>query len=80
MSLGGDVIVLWLAKPEPDTCAWTRATPRNLLFARCALAMMAGAIPAALARGPVVAIVDDDRLAHRALALGVDEVLRIDRA
>jgi signal transduction histidine kinase len=34
------------------------------------------AVPAALARGPVIAIVGNDRDAHRALALGVDEVLR----
>jgi signal transduction histidine kinase len=80
MSLGPDVIVLWLAGPEPGACDWTSAAPRHLLFTRCAPAMMAGAIPAAVARGPVVAIVDDDRLAHQALALGVDEVLRVDLA
>ena len=80
MGLGGDVIVLWLAKPEPETCPWTARTPPNLLFTRSSSSTMAGAIPAAIARGPVVAIVDTDRLAHHALALGVDEVLRVDNA
>jgi signal transduction histidine kinase len=38
------------------------------------------AVPAALARGPVIAVVGNDRDAHRALALGVDEVIRANTA
>jgi signal transduction histidine kinase len=39
---------------------------------------LATTAPAARARGPVVAIVDGDQQASRALALGVDEVVRVD--
>lgn len=77
MGLGGDVIVLWLAKPDPDGFRWTSRTPPGLLYTRASSGMMAAAIPAALVRGPVVAVVDNDRLVHQALALGVDEVLRV---
>jgi signal transduction histidine kinase len=41
---------------------------------------LARAVPAALARGPVIAVVGNDRDAHRALALGVDEVIRASTA
>jgi signal transduction histidine kinase len=40
---------------------------------------LATTVPAARARGPVVAIVESDQLASRALALGVDEVVRVDQ-
>ncbi|MDP9151035.1 MAG: hypothetical protein M3O36_13980, partial [Myxococcota bacterium] len=41
---------------------------------------LATAVRAALVRGPVVAVVETDRDAHRALAMGVDEVVRASEA
>jgi signal transduction histidine kinase len=77
MGVGGDVIVLWLAKPGPDAFPWSSETPADLLYTQASPGMLAAAIPAALVRGPVVAVVENDRQAHQALALGVDEVLRV---
>lgn len=76
MSVGGDVIVLWLTAGRPDVSVWTALLDPELLYAQASPAAMATAIPASLAQGPVIAVVEDDRQAHQALALGVDEVLR----
>ncbi|HEX3344285.1 MAG TPA: hypothetical protein VHS09_06915, partial [Polyangiaceae bacterium] len=79
MRLGGDLIVLWAAQESPDTCAWVNDTPpgvRVVLVSREAPDALAKVVPPALARGAVVAVVGTDREAHRALSLGVDEVVR----
>jgi signal transduction histidine kinase len=76
MRTGGDVIVLWAAEASPDTCVWASHAPPGVRVMLAAPDALGRAVPAALARGPVIAIVGNDRDAHRALALGVDEVLR----
>jgi signal transduction histidine kinase len=76
MRTGGDVIVLWAAESSPDTCVWASHAPPGVRVMLAAPDALGRAVPAALARGPVIAIVGNDRDAHRALALGVDEVLR----
>jgi len=80
---GGDVIVLWVAKESPDTCVWMAHAPpgvRFVLVAHDAPDALARAVRPALARGAVIAIVGTDQEAHRALALGVDEVVRAQEA
>jgi signal transduction histidine kinase len=76
MQAGGDVIVLWAAEVSPDTCVWVSHAPPGVRVMLAAPDTLGRAVPAALARGPVIAVVSNDRDAHRALALGVDEVLR----
>ncbi len=76
MQASGDVIVLWAAEVSPDTCVWVSHAPPGVRVMLAAPETLGRAVPAALARGPVIAIVGNDREAHRALALGVDEVLR----
>src|SRR3984957_17288859 len=80
MSVVGDVIVLWAAGDSPDTCVWMADAPPGVRVFFVAPDALARAVPAALARGPVIAIVGSDREAHRALALGVDEVVRAPEA
>jgi signal transduction histidine kinase len=76
MSAGNDVIVLWTPTEGPDACAWMTHAPPGVRVVRVGAESLATAIPAALARGPVIAVVAGDHQAHRALALGVDEVVR----
>jgi signal transduction histidine kinase len=83
MRVGGELIVLWAAKQSPDTCAWMMDPPPGVHVIRVAHDTpdaLASAVPAALARGAVIAIVGSDREAHRALSLGVDEVVRATEA
>jgi signal transduction histidine kinase len=80
MSIVGDVIVLWAAGESPDTCVWVADAPPGVRVILVAPDALARAVPPALARGAVVAIVGSDREAHRALALGVDEVVRATEA
>ena len=75
-----DVIILWAARESPDTCIWTTNTPPGVRVVLVAYDALARAVPPALARGAVIAIVGSDRQAHRALALGVDEVVRVGEA
>ena len=67
------VTVVWAsaAPPVRDPSDETRVTLE--VIAPDALPV---ALPALASRGAVVAIVDDDKSAHRALSLGADEVLR----
>jgi signal transduction histidine kinase len=80
MSVVGDVIVLWAAGESPDTCVWMADAPPGVRVVFVAPDALARAVPPALARGAVIAIVGSDREAHRALALGVDEVVRAPEA
>jgi signal transduction histidine kinase len=80
VNTGGDVIVLWASKESPDTFVWMANAPPGVRVAFVAPDSMATAVPAALARGAVIAVVDGDRDAYRALALGVDEVVRAKEA
>src|SRR5579859_4299622 len=80
MGVGGDVIVLWAAAESPDTCVWVSHAPPGVRVMLAAPDTLGRAVPAALARGPVIAVVGNDRDAHRALALGVDEVIRANTA
>ncbi len=76
----GDVSVLWAALETPERCAWGISPPPGVRFLVVPLAGLAPAVQAARARGPVVAIVSSHRDAHRALAVGVDEVVRVGAA
>ena len=76
VTAGSDVIVLWASKGCPDTFVWMANAPPGVRVAFVAPDALATAVPAALVRGAVIAVVDGDRDAHRALALGVDEVVR----
>jgi signal transduction histidine kinase len=80
MSVVGDVIVLWAAGESPETCVWMADAPPGVRVVLVAPDALARAVPPALARGAVIAIVGNDREAHRALALGVDEVVRATEA
>jgi signal transduction histidine kinase len=80
MGVGGDVIVLWAAAESADTCVWVTHAPPGVRVMLSSPDTLGRAVPAALARGPVIAIVSNDRDAHRALALGVDEVIRANAA
>ena len=75
-----DIILLWAAKESADSCAWIANAPPGVRVVLVAPTALATAVPAALARGAVIAVVDGHRDAHRALALGVDEVVRASAA
>jgi signal transduction histidine kinase len=75
-----DIILLWAAKESADSCAWVANASPGVRVVLVAPAALATAVPAALARGAVIAVVDGHRDAHRALALGVDEVVRANAA
>jgi signal transduction histidine kinase len=72
----GDVIILWASIESPDTCPWMVRAPHGVRMVMVAPDAMAKAVPPAMARGAVIAIVSNDHAAHRALAYGVDEVVR----
>jgi signal transduction histidine kinase len=75
-----DVIVLWAAKESPDTCVWATNAPPGVRVVLVASDALARTVPPALARGAVIVVVSSDRQAHRALAFGVDEVVRAGEA
>jgi signal transduction histidine kinase len=77
MSASGDVIVLWAADESADGCPWMTNAPAGVRLVLVSPGALVTAVPAARVRGPVVAIVEGDQQAFRALALGVDEVVRV---
>ncbi|HEY1692777.1 MAG TPA: ATP-binding protein [Polyangiaceae bacterium] len=80
MVVSDDVIVLWVPDEGRETFPWWTRTPAGVRLIAVAPDALARAIPAAAARGPVVAVVGGDHQAHRALALGADEVVRAGEA